>query len=391
MRAAAKALVILTVLTVNGHNADANNYFRIVTDSVHSYTYDVIGQGYKLASVSYYYYRDGILDSIISASAARVPVSKTEYYRADGILTGLRTFVAGNGIWVPGQNQEMYYDDLGRLIRNVVTVWRTDHWENLNIFTQTFDEDGKLVVFHRDFWSSNRWNDFSTDSLFYDQDGNLSERSARLTSTGNYLTRILYNYSAAGIQYSQTRQNWSGSGWVNSSLAYYIYNKCGMQIASFGEKWVNGSWVADTRSVISTHYDLVLRARKVPVCFNGSTVFVLIGQLEKLLAAGACLGECIDPGPVMDPYTDSPPVAKGRKVPFIIYPNPAVDYVSIRSTDPECPVTRVELLDFSGRPVRNRVADGEELLTVDLSSLRRGNYILRITADAVYSNVISRR
>jgi hypothetical protein len=53
-----------------------------------------------------------------------------------------------------------------------------DHWENLNIFTQTFDEYGKLTVFHRDFWSNNRWTDFSTDSLFYDQNGNLSERSA---------------------------------------------------------------------------------------------------------------------------------------------------------------------------------------------------------------------
>lgn len=391
MKAAAKALVMLAVLTLNGHNADANRYFRIVTDSVRNYTYDVNEQGYKLASVSYYHYREGILDSIISASAARVPVSKTEYYRSDGILTGLRTFVARDGAWVPGQNQEMYYDDLGRMIRNVVTVWRTDHWENLNIFTQTFDDNGNLVVFHRDFWSNNRWNDFSTDSLFYDQDGNLSERSARLTSTGNYLTRILYNYSAEGIQYSQTRQNWVSSGWVNSTLSYNIYNKCGTQSATFGEKWVNGSWVEDTRTEIFTHYELMPRVRKVPVCFNGSTVFVLVMQLESYLAAGACLGECIEPGPIVDPYNDSSPVAKGRQVPFVVYPNPAVDHVSIRSTDPECPVTRVELLDFSGRPVRSMTADGEELLTVDLSSLRRGNYILRITADAVYSNVISRR
>jgi hypothetical protein len=154
---------------------------------------------------------------------------------------------------------------------------------------------------------------------------------------------------------------------------------------------VNGSWVEDTRTEIFTHYELMPRVRKVPVCFNGSTVFVLVMQLESYLAAGACLGECIEPGPIVDPYNDSAPVAKGRQVPFVVYPNPAVDHVSIRSTDPECPVTRVELLDFSGRPVRSMTADGEELLTVDLSSLRRGNYILRITADAVYSNVISRR
>lgn len=391
MRAAARALVILAVLSVNVHNAVANRYFRIVTDSVRNYSYDHNVKEYKLASVSYYYYSDGIIDSIISTTSVRIPVSKTVYYHDVDVLTGLRTFTFRNGAWEPGQNQEMYYDDLGRMIRNVVTVWRTDHWENLNIFTQTFDEYGNLLVFHRDFWSNNRWNDFSTDSLFYDQDGNLNVRSARLTSTGNYLTRILYNYSAGGIQYSQIRQNYVSSAWANSTLAYYIYNKCGTQIASYGEKWVNGTWIDDTKSEIFSHYELMPRVRKVPVCFNGSTVYVLTMQLESYLAAGACLGVCIVPGPIVDPYYETSPVMKSRQVPFIIYPNPAVDYVNIRTTERDCPVTRVELLDYYGRPIRTMEADGEELLTVDLSSLGRGNYILRITADAVYSNVISRK
>lgn len=391
MRASAKALIILAIITVTGQNAVANRYFRIVTDSVRNYTYDQNINGYKLASISYYHYREGILDSIISTSARRVPLSKTQYFHSDGVLTGLRTYVALNGVWVPGQNQEMSYDDQGRMVRNLVTVWRIDHWENLNIFTQTFDEYGKLTVFHRDFWSNNRWNDFSTDSLFYDQDGNLNVRSARLTSTGNYLTRIIYNYSAGGIQYSQIRQNYVSSAWANSTLAYYIYNKCGTQIASYGEKWVNGTWIEDTKSEIFSHYELVPRARKVPVCFNGSTVNVLTVLLEGYLAAGACLGECIVPGPVVDPSYETSPVRKSRQVPFIIYPNPATDYINIRSIERECPVTRVELLDYYGRPIRTLEADGEELLTVDLSYLGRGNYILRITADAVYSNVISRK
>lgn len=391
MRASAKALIILAIITVTGQNAVANRYFRIVTDSVRNYTYDQNINGYKLASISYYHYREGILDSIISTSAGRVPLSKTQYFHSDGVLTGLRTYVALNGVWVPGQNQEMSYDDQGRMVRNLVTVWRIDHWENLNIFTQTFDEYGKLTVFHRDFWSNNRWTDFSTDSLFYDQNGNLSERSARLTSTGNYLTRILYNYSLAGIQYSQIRQNYVNSDWANASHAYCIYNKCGTQVASFGEKWVNGTWVDDTRTEIFTHYELMPRVRKVPVCFNGNTMYVLVMQLERYLADGACLGECIEPGPIVDPYNESSPVAKSRQVPFVVYPNPTVDYVTIKSTDRECPVTRVELLDFSGRLVRSLEADGEELLTVDLSALLRGNYILRVTADAVYNSVISRR
>jgi len=391
MKTATKSILIAAILTVNVLNANANRYFRIVTDSVCTYSFDYNANNYKLASVSYYYYNNGLIDSIISTSSARIPVSKTVYYRAEDVLTGLRTFSLRNGIWEPGQNQEMQYDDQGRMIRNVVTIWRVDHWENLNIFTQTYNAAGNLEVFHRDFWSNNRWNDFSTDSLFYDQDGILLERSARLTSTGQYHTRILYNYSSNGLQYSQTRQFYVNSGWVNSSHTDYIYNKCGTQTASYNEKWLNGEWVADTKSEIYSHYELLPRVRKVPVCHEGVTYYVLAVQTEQYLAAGVCLGECIDPGPFVNSYDEPDPVAKSRTIPFVIFPNPARDYLNIRLTDQDCTVGRVELLDLNGRTVISLIPHEEETLTIDLTSLRRGNYVLRITADTVYNTVISRK
>lgn len=391
MRSAVKSILIVAILTVNVLNANADRYFRIVTDSVYSYSFDHNVNNYKLASVSYYYYNDGIIDSIISTSAARIPLSKTVYYHAENVLTGLRTFSYRGGIWEPGQNQEMSYDDQGRMIRNVVTVWRVDHWENLNTFTQKFNAAGNLEVFHRDFWSNGMWTDFSTDSLFYDQDGILLERSARLTSTGQYHTRILYNISSNGLQYSQTRQFYVNSVWVNTSRTDYTYNKCGIQTVSYGEKWLNGVWVTDTKSGIFSHYELMPRVRKVPVCYEGVTINVLVLQLDQYLAAGACLGECIEPVPIMDSYEESVPVAKSRAVPFIIFPNPSSDYVKIRLTDHDCTVGRVELLDLYGRTVVSLIPHEEEMLTIDLTSLRRGNYVLRITADTVYNTVISRK
>jgi hypothetical protein len=76
MRASAKALIILAIITVTGQNAVANRYFRIVTDSVRNYTYDQNINGYKLASISYYHYREGILDSIISTSPGEYPFQR---------------------------------------------------------------------------------------------------------------------------------------------------------------------------------------------------------------------------------------------------------------------------------------------------------------------------
>ena len=58
MKTATKSILIAAILTVNVLNANANRYFRIVTDSVCTYSFDYNANNYKLASVSYYYYNN---------------------------------------------------------------------------------------------------------------------------------------------------------------------------------------------------------------------------------------------------------------------------------------------------------------------------------------------
>lgn len=384
-------MIFIALLYISAETEASGPYFKMVTDSVYNYSYSQDDDSYNLASINYYYYRDGDLDSIISTSADKVPVAKTEYYRTDGLLTLLRTYVARDGAWVPNQNQVLYYDDQSRLIRNVVTVWRNDQWENLNIFTHYYDDNNNLIVFHRDFWMNNMWTDFATDSLFYNSDGYLIERSGRLTSTGKYLTRLLFDYNSSGLRYSQTRQNYLNSTWENVARTYNVYNECGTQVSSFGEKWSDGSWAPDTKSEIFYHYKPMPMARRVPICYNGATIFVHVRDLDSYLDDGACLGRCAGPDEENTSEVPSGPDIRNRRVPFVVYPNPAGEYVNIKSTDPLCPVTRVELIDYYGRAVRSLSTEGKELVTIDLSSLISGNYILRVISDTVYNTLILRR
>jgi hypothetical protein len=119
-------------------------------------------------------------------------------------------------------------------------------------------------------------------------------------------------------------------------------------------------------------------------------MYVLISQLAAHLAHGDCLGSCVDPGPIIDDETE-PVTLKSKRLPFVVYPNPASESVSIRMVDRDCPATRIELLDYYGRVIKVINPDSQELTTIDMTALKSGNYILRLTSDSVYSTIISKK
>jgi len=179
-----KGLLLFVLLILAGGVKSQNPYFRLVPDSVYTYSYSRVSSTYVLMSVTYNFYSDGLLDSTITKSADRNPVSKTLNNYDGELLSVVMTYNADGVNWLPSQRQELFYDGSQRLTTRVVTVWRTDRWENLNTFTYYYYEKDNLSVYHRDYWYTGSLTDFSTDSLFYDHRGILTERTAWLTSTG---------------------------------------------------------------------------------------------------------------------------------------------------------------------------------------------------------------
>lgn len=387
-----KSITLLLILWFSGVQfaAEASDY-RIVPDSIYNYSFNRESNQFILATINHYYYGNGLLDSLIVITAGRVPVSRTVNYYSGEVLNQTRTYVWKAERWVQSQNQEMFYDDYGRLMARVVTQWKSDHWENLNTFTYYYDDNERLVLYHRDYWVNNIWTDFSADSLFYDQEGFLAERSARLTSSGEYVTRILYAYGTTGLKLSQTRQDFLNAAWVNAIRTNYFYNDCGTQVSILGEKWLNENWEKDSRSDIFYHYEVNPGVKRIPVCRDGRTVYVQAKYLVKYLALGDCLGECLSQQSSPE-YDVKPTVGnKDKEVPFVVFPNPANDHITVRITDSGCPVARMELLDYYGRSLRSIDTYGQEMMTMDIGSLSGGNYILRVFADTVYSLIITKR
>lgn len=382
------AMFIWLFMMISGFAQSAGPYYRVIPDSVHFFKFNRETNNMTLSGINYNYYNDGLPDSIITTNSERIPVAKTTYLYIDRLLAETNSFVAGENGWVSSQHQELIYDDMNNQVRMVVTRWRIDHWENLNTFTSTYDIFNRLLVFNREFWTGS-WTDYTADSLFYNEDGLLIERSARFKSTGQFITRMLYKYNFSDKKISQTRQDYLNNEWTNVNRTQYLYNKCGTQLISLTEKWIDGSWQSDSRTKAFYHYELIPGARKVPVCHNGQTIYVMIKDLENHLAHGDCIGECAPATPGPEPKAGKVE-NRNKTLPFVVYPNPVSERVTIRVLDPNCPISRIELLDYSGRllQVTNPVDQNE--ITLYLTSLKSGNYILRLTSDIIYSTVISK-
>jgi len=377
----------LLLLTAGGIEAQA---YRLITDSVHIFSFNRELNTMDFNGVNYNYYSSGIVDSTYTADRSRAITSKALYSYSDGLLTEAISFVVLSGTMEPNQKRVFTHDGMDLVTTSLVTRWQTDHWQNLNRFTYTYDESNRLSVYSREYWRDNAWTDFSADSLFYDASGKLIEQSARSKSTGQYITRNLYQYNLAGKKSFQTRQDFVNNVWTNVTRVRYYYNKCGTQFSTGTDRWINGSWQMEAGTEPFYSIEILPGARKVPVCHNGKTIFVLVSQLAAHLAHGDCIGSCVDPGPIIDGESEILPL-KSKSLPFVVYPNPARESVSIKIVNPDCPATRIELLDYYGRVIEVVNSDGQELTTIDLTALKSGNYILRVTSDTVYSTVISKR
>ncbi|HNP50114.1 MAG TPA: T9SS type A sorting domain-containing protein, partial [Bacteroidia bacterium] len=96
-----------------------------------------------------------------------------------------------------------------------------------------------------------------------------------------------------------------------------------------------------------------------------------------------CNGVPAGPYSVSDMITIPPsPVRMSASInsnEFLVYPNPATQLINIRFAAEQSVTTRVQLVDLTGRIVRNQeftAVAGENLLTIDMNDLARGIYTL---------------
>lgn len=386
-----KVLIIFSsALLMNSTMETAAQFYRLTPDSVYYSEYNSLTGEMDYSGANYNYYSEKILDSTYTADKTGAITAKSVYTYFDGMLMEALSSVVNQGIMVPNQKRVFTHDGSNRAATALVTKWKEGQWENLNWFTYTYDGSNRLIVYRRKFWQNNAWTDFSIDSLFYNELGWLTERRVTSVPTGKFITRKLYNYNMYGRKTIETRQDFTNNVWTNVSRIYYYYNNCGTLTTTLTERWHDGLWQKESSSETFYTTEVMPGYRRFPVCNNGKTIFVRISKLQKFLDKGACPGICLNNETANDLKSEAVET-RSVSIPFVVYPNPAGESVSIRMKDPDCPALRIELLDYSGRLIIASEPESQEITTLNLSSLRAGSYIVRVTSDTVYSTVISKR
>ncbi|NLD62620.1 MAG: T9SS type A sorting domain-containing protein [Bacteroidales bacterium] len=364
--------------------------FRLQNDSTYLNVYDSNNESWELSGVVYNEYDLGLLINSVTANSDRIPTAMTEYIYQNTRLDELRSYSSINGSWTNDQHHSFFYDGNGLLAERLVMRWYNNAWVNLNKFAYSYDEDDRLIVYNREVWRNSVWTDLAADSSFYNEDGQLVERSARLKSTGEYLTRQLYQYDVQGRKNQQLRQDFINDEWININRTFYYYDNCGAPSFTETEQWLDGEWQTATRSEIFNSYEFGLNTDFIPVCLKGRTRYIPLESLDRFLTRGACPGECIEEAAESKGFTNAD-IQKDKACPFVVYPNPARERITVKMTDYTCPVTEIVLMDYYGRVIKTLFPRGSTELQIDLINLRKGNYILKLTADTVYSTIISKQ
>jgi hypothetical protein len=172
-------------------------------------------------------------------------------------------------------------------------------------------------------------------------------------------------------------------------LEKYNYDDCGNEVGSVTQKWNIEGWTDDTKTVTFFHVELIETAgkQKIPVCHNGMTLYVPVSAFRAHIRHGDCPGECTTEKNTRHTIKDCSKV--NTDPPFIIFPNPASDKITIRFRDQQNPdVQQVELTDFHGKLIKSYRLNGNGDLIIYREGLMSGKYYIRIIGREIFSTMV---
>jgi len=363
--------------------------FKTVRDSVHIFTFNQQNNSWDFAGADYYFYTDRLVSGVLNKNGNRIPVTKVDYSYNNGLTTEANLFLFLDGNWVNDQHHTYYYDDYNILTDRVTEKWYTDHWQNLNWFNYSYNDNNQLLLYNRKVWSNNNWLEYSLDRLVYDTGNRLIERVVTRAPSDEYFIRTLYQYDEFGRRLYQIRQNFISGEWVNITRVTFIYDQCWNQKETITENWINSVWQNASRTVNFFHYETgdLTGIKKVPVCFKGVTHYIKKTLIDSFVRRGACLGEC-KPAKSGQSVKEEQSRSQSVAIPFIVFPNPAHEKVTVAPKGDDFVISRVELVDWNGNILRivERPDSGE--ITILREGLISGQYVLRVHGDRVFSLVV---
>lgn len=371
---------------VYGQVTDYYKYFR--TDSAYVYSWDNLTSDWKAVAVQEYSYENGVLLSILTSEfISRTVQSRTNYsYNSEGLVNEVVSYVYNNG-WVAVARNLYFYDLQNRYSEIQVQRWINSVWVDDRIqMNYVYDENNRQTEYQSIYWRNNAWTTPTTEYSYYNAEELLIRREA-VYANGTIDYQVLYEYDQFDVLSEVYAQYPSSTGWLNWWLASYGYNPCGLKLSQTQYSGSGTSWLPNNRVVSYTYFKADLCPdRKVPVCQNGTTIYVKKTVVPTRLANGDCIGVCPDSKGEKKNHKESIN-DQLKSIPFVVYPNPATDKITVQTNDTEVSINRIELADLNGTILRVISNPDNTNNIIYRRGLLSGQYILRIYLDGEAYNM----
>lgn len=364
-----------------GVDTDYSKYVHI--DSASVYRWNALEADWVLSQVQLYQYYEGRLTELLTRDySTGTDLALSVYSYNDIGKPDTVTNFTFKGSMVPSTRSMTDYDSPGRMSsvrvqKFVEGIWIDDRLQQ----NYVYDINGKPTLYEVVYWRSNSWTPPTVSQLFYNTSGQLESQTATRPD-GNIDYRIIYEYNSNGQQTQLYTQYPSGGGWSNWNLRTIQYDNCGTKISQIQYSGEGPNWVPSTKTVFHSSFDKFLYpGRKVPVCHNGHTIWIAVEALPAHLRHGDCLGKCLN--------ESEKPKEKNQNPPFILFPNPAGERVTVRfERDLDCDVRRLELTDFSGNLIKvYDVRDNSDFI-IERGNLKSGYYQVKLKGKEDCSQII---
>lgn len=248
-------------------------------------------------------------------------------------------------------------------IYKLKTIYGGKYW------IKSYYYDNDLCTGYIHLWSEDSVNWVNDDSAHYSYDSNgyvLKKEYLKWDDTiWQYHKTIHFSYSDDYLEMTRIEKEWQDTSLVNSTKEIHLFNDEGQISEIVFQEWQDSIWVNKTKENTS-YYDSELLTEKIVTVWQDSN---WVNNTKYQYYYGV-LGEA--------------EITTGESN-IKIYPNPNEGRFFVEFNDNSKGYS-VSIFDMSGVKVYNREKLTGKILSVDISELQAGIYILKLfSGDAVYS------
>jgi hypothetical protein len=282
-------------------------------------------------------------------------------------------------MWNDYIRMESEFDENNRKLNESRRIIKNGVWTFYAYFYFEYTSDGKLSKVYYQVPDENGVLKTKTISEYYYENNLVSELRV-LNPDGSVKEVDQYIYDSNNkISEFKILVPDNNQQLIEFRRRYYIYDEYLILREVMFEEIQNGEWIQFSRYKYFYPLD---KAKRIYVCHNNESLCIPVSQLKKHLEHGDLPGIC----PVLNQNLN----AKGVVLPSIfIYPNPAVEKVTVKLNISNNDLFRLDLLSSNGNLIKTYEISADNELTIYRGNLKSGKYFLKLfDGKATFSTVL---